>query len=431
MLKITSLFPQDSLIQSDALPLSMEDTWHKASEHSKKIELRHFEEEVSKEEIREAQFERLPEVTIKGHIEYASNLAMYTKGLFEKPEQHEVIHMLYRIGTDIYINIYNGNKLNLTIDKRKFLHEIAEEQKNYTASEIKLQASTYYLHLQRSIIFKELMIKDIANQEKQLVEIRQLLKNGVVLKSDELRVELKLSNQKMMLVQIENDIAIANQKLNILIGLSDNQIILPTEKIKPQTIPLNSYEEYLKEAMEKSYEYHISEKRTEISKIQLQYTRANVRPKVGFYGDLFLANPQIFLFPYSPSNYTLGIFGIKASLPISEFYMNKPKTKIAILELEKEELEHHDTDDKIRQQVYESYLRFKEALINIDVARVNVEQAEENARIIKHNYFNQTVLITDLLDADILVIQTKLEFISSEIEAQKRYYQLQNIIGNL
>ena len=54
------------------------------------------------------------------------------------------------------------------------------------------------------------MIKDIANQEKQLLEIKALYKNGVILKSDVLRVELKLSNQKMMLIKIKNDIAIAN-----------------------------------------------------------------------------------------------------------------------------------------------------------------------------------------------------------------------------
>ncbi|MBO9701407.1 MAG: TolC family protein [Sporocytophaga sp.] len=420
---------QDSL--NTAIPLYMDNVWEKALENSKKIELSHFEEAIGKEEVREIQYERLPEIQFSGHIEHATNLAMYTNGLLNKPEQHEVIHTLYRLGTDFYLNLYDGNKLNLSVDKRKLLYEIAIEQRKYTVSDIKLQASVYYLNLMRNLIFKELMIKDIENQEKQLAEIRELLTNGVVLKSDALRVELKLSNQKLLLVQIENNIAIANQKLNILIGLADTVAVLPKEIINPELISLKSYESYLEEAMSKSFIYHISEKKEKISHIQLQYTKAAVRPKVGLYGDFWLANPQIFLFPYSPSNYTLGVVGIKARLPVSEIYINRPKNKLARLNLKKEELEHHDTEDKIRQDVYEALLRFRESLVRINVAKANIDQAAENARIVKNNFFNQAALITDLLDADIQALQTQFEYASSRMDAQIQYYKLQNILGNL
>lgn len=423
------VFSQDSL--NMPIPLYMDNIWQKALENSKKIELSYFEESIGKEEIREVQYERLPEIKFSGHIEHATNLAMYTNGLLNKPEQHEVIHTLYRLGTDFYLNLYDGNKLNLSVDKRKLLHEIAIEQRKFTVSDIKLQASVYYLNLMRNLIFKDLMVKDIENQEKQLAEIRQLYNNGVVLKSDVLRVELKLSNQKLLLVQIENNVAVANQKLNILIGLGDTVAVLPKEVINPEMISLKLYESYLEEAMSKSFIYHISEKKEKISHIQLQYTKAAVRPKFGLYGDFWLANPQIFLFPYAPSNYTLGIVGIKASLPVSELYINRPKAKVAHLHLMKEELEHHDTEDKIRQDVYEAFLRFKESLVRINVAKANIDQAAENARIVRNNFFNQTALITDLLDADIQALQTQFEYASSRMDAQIQYYKLQNILGNL
>ncbi|MEO8759324.1 MAG: TolC family protein, partial [Bacteroidia bacterium] len=103
----------------------------------------------------------------------------------------------------------------------------------------------------------------------------------------------------------------------------------------------------------------------------------------------------------------------------------------AKLEIEKEEEAHKDTEDKVRQQVKESYLRYKEALVQVEVAKVNVDQAIENERIIKDTYFNQTSLITDLLDADVQVLQTKFELASAKILAQTKYYLLQNVIGVL
>lgn len=432
LLNSAILFSQNNFPSNqNQTPLSLDQMWAGAIENSKKIHLNSIETNMAKEEISEIKIERLPEISLKGNYEYATNIPVYENGLFSKPTQHEVIHWLYKVSTDMYLNIYNGDKLNLKIDKKKILFDIAKVQQDMTVSEIKLQGAAYYLNLQRSHIFKELMIKDIANQEKQLFEIRALYKNGVILKSDVLRVELKLSNQKMMLVKIENDIAIANQKLNILIGLPDEQVITPYEELDPGIFELQTYESYLEVAQKRSYEYHISEKTVDLRKIELKSIKANVKPKVGMYGEFYLANPQIFLYPYSPSNYTLGIFGVRASIPISELYINKPKVRVAQLNLEKEEVEHHHTDDKVRQQVYENYLRFKESIIKIDVAKNDVAQSEENARIVKQNYFNQTALITDLLDADIQLLQSRFDFTSSKIAAQIQYYQLQNVLGTL
>ena len=208
-------------------------------------------------------------------------------------------------------------------------------------------------------------------------------------------------------------------------------MINPLNEINPELINLKSYEEYLEIAKSNAYEYHISEKNVEIKKLDLKSIKANVKPKVGLYGEFFIANPQIFLFPYSPSNYTLGIFGVRASIPLSELYINKPKERIAKINLEKEEVEHHHTDDKMREQVFQNYQRFKEALIRIDVNKKDIDQSAENARIVKQNYFNQSALITDLLDADIQLLESQFKYASSKIEAQIQYYQLQNVLGTL
>jgi hypothetical protein len=212
------------------------------------------------------------------------------------------------------------------------------------------------------------------------------------LKSDVLRIELELSKRKMTLVTIENDILIATQKLNIILGIPDDQIVIPD-------VPFNqwnentTYADYLKQALDHSFDYHVSEQQTELSMIKLKQVKANVRPKIGMYGEFYYANPQIFLYPYNPYWYSLGIVGIKASFSISSLYHNTQKVKAAALEFEKEEEVHKDTEDKIRQQVKEAYLRYQEALEQIKVAETNVAQAKENARIIKNTYFSQTSLL--------------------------------------
>ncbi|WP_233522416.1 TolC family protein [Chitinophaga silvatica] len=415
---------------NDTLTISLAQTWQKAEIYSRKIAISKKATAIASTEILDAQRERLPELEVMGSAEKATNIPIYGNGVFTKPtSQHEVIHNLYKVGADLYMNIYNGNKLNLKIEEDKILHQLAGIREAETISGIRYQVAARYLELQQALIFKELILKDIADQEKQLKEIQSFYRNGTVLKSDVLRVELDLSKRQLTLVKIENDILIANQKLNIIIGEPDEKVVRP--ELTQLPVDVGVYSDYLAQALQHSYAWHISESETHLGELHVQQVKSNVRPKVGWYGDFSYANPQIFLYPYNPSWYSLGVTGVKVSFPISSLYHNTYKLQSAKLELEKEEEAHHDTEDKVRQQVKEAFLRYKEALVQIDVAGKNVQRAEENARIIKVSYFNQASLVTDLLDADVKLLESRFELAAAKVLAQNKYYLLQHITGIL
>ena len=240
------------------LQLSLPEIWSRAETYNKSIQLQKLHVQSSEEEIKDTKAERLPEVKIGGEYDYVSNMPLYENGILHAPTQYPVLHTYYKVGGDAYLNLYNGNKTNLKIAEQETITQLRKEQQNLTTSDVKLRAASYYLDLQRGTIFKELMEKDIAEQERQLEHIRQLLKNGVVLKSDVLRAELQLSRQRLSLTTIENDIAIANQKLDILIGEPDNFSITPLQLPNTDSLTIQSYEDYLATAMSNSFQLKIS-----------------------------------------------------------------------------------------------------------------------------------------------------------------------------
>jgi len=413
------------------LPLTLDQVWQKVTNHNKTIHMQELHVLGTAENIKDAKAARLPDINADGEYARVSNLPIYDNGLFHTPSQFEVVHTSYRFGADVYLNLYNGGKTNIKIAEEKKESEIAREQKNLTTAEVKLRAAAYYLDLQRSHIFRDLLLKDINAQEKQLEEIKQLLKNGVVLKSDVLRVTLKLSRQKMALVQLDNDLAIANQKLDILTGLPDETVIDPLEDIQADLPELKTYTDYLSAAVEHSFAYKVSRKEGELRKLELRDVKANVAFKLGLFANYNYSYPQILLYPYALSVYGLGFTGVKASFPVSSLYHNTHKTRAAELKYQLQETEHADTYDKLRQEVNEAYLRYKEALTRIDVAKENIIQATENLRIVNNTYFNQLSLVTDLLDADTQLLQTRFDYAAARIAARLQYYQLQKAIGNL
>jgi outer membrane protein TolC len=411
--------------------LNLSQVWEKVAQNNKTIQLENLGVAASTEEIMDAKADRLPEIGTEAEYGKVSNFGLFTNGILHKPELLPVEHTFYKVGGDAYLNLYNGHKTRTNISRQQIMHEMRAERRNESISEVKLQAATYYLDLQRSIAFSALIEKNIEDQERQLKEIRQLQINGVVLKSDVLRAALQLSRQKLIREQISNDIAIAQQKLNILMGEPDDQVIVPEALSASKQPVLKRYEVYLQEAMERSHQQKISEEETKLSKLELKDVKANVNPKLGLFANYAYSYPQIQFYPYSNYLYGLGTAGIKASFSVDAIYHNKHKVKVAQIELQSRELEHLHTQDLIRQKVNEAYLRYNESLNRIQVAETNVLQAQESARIVNNTYFNQLSLVTDLLESNTQLLQTQFDLAAARIAAQLQYYQLLNIIGNL
>ncbi|WP_183558895.1 TolC family protein [Mucilaginibacter sp. SP1R1] len=421
---------QQKPVTSTGLKLSLFAVWHMVDSYNKTNQVKQLQVDEVNQNVLDSKAERLPELVASGNFEEASDLPIYDQGVFNTPSQHKIIHTRYKIGVDGYLNIYNGNKTNLKITEGEVLKELELVRQQATASGIRLLAAAYYLELKRSYVFELLMVKNIDDQDKQLAKIKMLLQQGVILKSDLLRAELKLSNQRVSLLQIENDILIANQKLNILIGQPDNQVIVPVDDLQPENLVLKPYDDYLS-TLAQAYDNRIAGQEKSLSEVHLKNVKANVAWKIGLYSNFQYAYPETFLYPYSANIYSLGVAGLKVSFPISGYYLNTHKQKVAYIEVQKQQIIYADMQDKVRQRLNEAYLRFKEALTKVNVAKVNVTQATENYRIVRNTYFSQTSLITDFLDADVQLLQTNFDLASAQVTAQLQYYQLQNVLGNL
>ncbi|MCW3465667.1 TolC family protein [Chitinophaga nivalis] len=412
--------------------LTLTAAWKKAESYNKQLQLQYLHIQRMEEKTKAAKDERLPEIKFDGVYARVSNLAMYEEGLFHAPTQFPVVHTLYKVSGDAYLNVYNGGKTSREIVVRQTESELAREQKNLSVTEIKYKAAAHYLDIYRYSIYEVVLLQDIHEREKELEEIRQLNKNGVVLKSDLLRAELKLSKQKMTLLEIRNSLVIANQRLNIMIGQPDSTENLVTmDTLALKNIRVRAYEDYLADAYEHSFAFKISEKETQLSALRLKDVKSNVLPKIGLFAEYGYSYPQIQFYPYAIAPYGLGQVGVKAGIPISAFYQNRHKKEEAKIGLEWQEMEHADTQDRVRQEVKAAYVRYTEALTRIQVAQDNIAQAKENFRIVNNTYFNQLSLLTDLLDAETQLLQSKFDLTTAQVTAQLQYYELLKATGNL
>lgn len=416
----------------DQSNFTINQVWTLADSNNKKIQMQGLNVQAADAHVKVSKAERLPEVAAEGIYAHVFPLPIYENGLFHTPGQFPVVPTYYKAGADAYFNIYNGGKTTAEINASKVESELSRVQKGQSRQEIHYTAAVYFYDIFRNISYQVLLEQDIRDREKQLAEINQLYKNGTILKSDVLRAELRLSKQRMLLTEINNSIKIAKQKLNILIGRTDDAPLNPQiSDNETDAIALKQVEEYFNDAKTSSYKIQISEKEQALAKLKLKNVKSNIMPSLGFFGEYAFAYPQIQFYPYALSLYSTGMVGLKLKIPISSWYTNQHKVKEAEIKVHQQEVEDEDVKDHIRQEVQENYIRYKESVQRIALAEENIKQAAESYRIVQNTYFNQLALLTDLLDAETQLLQSRFELTTARVNAKIQYYQLQKAVGNL
>ncbi|HEY6900321.1 MAG TPA: TolC family protein, partial [Puia sp.] len=88
------------------------------------------------------------------------------------------------------------------------------------------------------------------------------------------------------------------------------------------------------------------------------------------------------------------------------------------------QVEREQLQDRIKTEVntdYSTWLRNKQ---RIRVSEQAVSQAEENYRLVNNRFRNNTVLISDLTDANTQLLQARLNLLVDQADAGLSYHKL-------
>jgi outer membrane protein len=85
----------------------------------------------------------------------------------------------------------------------------------------------------------------------------------------------------------------------------------------------------------------------------------------------------------------------------------------------------------VRRQVNQAYEALMTANKKIEVTVVSIEQGKENYKIVKNKYDNSLLTVTDLLDANALMLQSQISYELAKADAIVAYNTLLERAGIL
>jgi len=414
------------------IKLSLKEAIAMAKSQNIAVKIAQQEERAADEDIMDARAALLPSITIGAGYQRYTKLTLFENGLRNaysinrQPSANGVSQT-----SEMAFNLYSGGKSRALIRERRAGKDLAGINSRDQAGNTSLQLALRYLELVRLFNQGKLITDQRQRAAKRLKTINALYKNQRVTRSDVLRARLVLANVQLDSTHNQNDIAIANNKVTVLLHLPDDMQIVPADSANMNRPAPEELERLAGKGIQDAYPVLRTVALSNIQSAKLKEVKGNAMPGISLVSAYGFSYPNYLFFPPADQLYSIGYVGAKVSYNLSSLYHNKHKVTAAGIRLDEIRQEQQLVQDNTREELRTLFIRYNESLNRVAVMQQSIVQAGVNYRIVNTKYFNQLALLTDLLDADNLYQEASYNLISAETEASLIYYKLLYITGNL
>ncbi|WP_299099865.1 TolC family protein [uncultured Alistipes sp.] len=414
--------------ETDTLLLTVERLLELGVENSLRLRADRLHEEASGDRSRTARTERLPEMTVGLKGGFVGQPVVFEHGLSDATYP-DAPDWSQNYAIDIVQPLYEGGRIRGGIRRAEIEERIARLGTQADCAEVKLELLRQYMDLFG--LWKECNVlrRNIEESERRLRDIRQMKAEGLITNNDVLRSQMRLTDDRLSLREAIDNARIASQRLDIWMGIDEGTIILPDTTLLHLAVEPTPYEAYVDAACENDPSLRVLRAQTDLARNEVRLARAAYYPTVSLYAGNALARPIArTLQDLYNNNWNIGL---SISYPLSALYRNRHKVREQQRCVELGRNAEEQRLQQVRMTVRTAFLRHEEAIERVRALELSVRQAEENYRIMQNRYLEQLAILTDLLDADRLRLESQLRLTTARTEVIYTYYELQKVCGRL
>jgi len=418
----------------DTKSLSLQEAIDLSLKNSHQLKASAARNEQATAELRQALDNKLPNVSISGSYLRLThpNIDLKTEALNggsdtsgNQKKAPSVNQAMYGIANISY-PIFTGGKIRYGIESAKFLEQatILDGQKDKEA--IVLNTINAYINLYKASVTVKVVKENLAQSAQRDSVFARLETNGLLARNDLLKAELQTSNISLSLLDAENNLKLANLNMNLMLGLPESSIITTDSTSFEKNINLKTIGEYEQLALQNRKDIQALSFREKSATSGISLAKADLYPSVALTGGYIAANIPHLLTITNAVNIGIGVQYNIASLW-------KSKAKISQAKAREKEIVANEAQlyDAVKLEVNNNFENYLLSLKKTEVYKNAVFQAEENYRITKNKYDNALVNTTELLDANVLLLQSKINLAVSKADVLLAYSKLLETTGTL
>lgn len=325
--------------------------------------------------------------------------------------------------------IYTGNRISSTREAAELLAKASSLDKDKDKFDITLNTKSAYWNLQKSLKYKKLTEENINQIQAHLNDLKNLKAQGFATDNDLLKVQVQLSEASLRNMDAQNMIMLATVNLNNIMHLPLNTEIEPETEATASSSRATVLNDLIEKAQKSRPEIGATDYRLQATKASLEATKGGYFPQIALTGNLLYANPNQRIFPARDQFDATWDVGVSFSYDI----WNWGTTSHQVTQAEAQITQTQDALSQIKEmisvEITQNFLNADLAKKKISVSEEGTKQAEENYRVTNEKFKNGMALNTDLIDAELAILQAKINLLQSQIDFEIALAKLDKSVG--
>ncbi len=327
--------------------------------------------------------------------------------------------------------LFTGWKLQGAVNQAEHNAEATKIEVERDRAELIYAIKQAYWNLHRAKEVWRVMEENLAALATHLEDANNLLTQGLLTTNDVLRVRVQHSQAELMKADAENQVEMARLALNSLIGLSlDTRVVLASQ-LTPTTGEYPDLKELLDRALAGRSELRSAELRIRAAEAGLTSAKGGWFPQVLLIGGYTYARPNPRVFPAKDEFKDTWDIGVTFQFDVWNNLTSLHQVTAARAQVEQSKDARENLRDAITLDVTQSYLNYQQVQRRIALAELNLNQAAESYRITSEKFKLGLSPNADLLDAEVALLQAKLQLTHAHVDHELAHARLKKAIGEL
>jgi outer membrane protein TolC len=344
------------------------------------------------------------------------------------------------------VPLYTGGRLLRDIDAAGHRVNAQRSEEFRTALDLRLAVAEAYIGVLRAQRNLEVAKSNVKQLSSFASDVKRRREQGLAIRSDDLAAEVSLANAQLGEIQSANALTTAwsiynrylYRPLDAVVDL-DELANVPAKEVDWKKLAeraMQSHSEFagMSESDLAAMTQQAMRTRPELAGLASQAralgthaesTLSNLRPQVGIGGGFAFVGAQ----DLAPQGY--GVVMLSANWTFTDSGATRRRAE-AIRQRERAALaQRADLAAEIALQIRTRWLELYTSRLRVPVARVAVNQAEENNKVIIDRYRNEVSTYTEVLDAENRRVQSLNNYYNAVYDESLAFFRLRRAVGDL
>ena len=291
--------------------------------------------------------------------------------------------------------IVNGNKL------AKVGVEAAELKAQLTEDQITQQVEETYWQTVSLIEKRKTLRQAITFLDTLHRDVTAAAEAGLVTRNDILKVELKQNEMRSNMLKVNNGITLSTMLLCQMIGMEYSENLILTDTVSNETGSTASPEADFADAVRRRKESQLLDLQVSAEELKKKMALGETLPHLTIGGTASYGN---LVFDHFSAN---ALAFTTLQIPLTSWWETAHKIRQQNFLIQKAENERADYVAKMELETRQAWCNVEEAKSQVTLAESSVRSAESNLADTKSNFDAGLVPVSDLLEAQALVLQAQ------------------------